>query len=909
MVTTENQDGPRSAARWRFGESELDEIALELRVAGALVEVEPKPKELLMLFLRHPGEVLTKDELVESLWAGRVVSESVLTKCVAKLRQALGDLEQTQIKTVHGYGYRFMVPVVRLASPAQPAPPPSGLKEGDQPPLRPNWHLVRRFAGARGENWLAEHAKTHEQRVFKLATDAEGLSQIKREITLQRLIRETLGQREDLVRVLDWNLEEAPYFLEVDYCSQGSLADYMNAQGVEAVSLAMRLELVAQTADALAACHSVGVLHKDLKPANVFIELDSAGKPKIRLGDFGSGRVFEPDRLHALDITRMGFTQSIAADSSTSGTWAYLAPEVVAGQPPTVQSDIYSLGVMLYQLVVGDLRRPLAPGWERDVDDELLREDIAAAADTEPARRLADAADVARRLRSLASRRVERAAQRAQADQAELLRSSLERARARRGWLLATTFVSIGAAAVIGALYLQTMNARDEARGHAAATAAVNEFLVNDMIGAANPVETSQKDRKVREVLDEAAKRVEERFRDQPLLEAQVRQSLGAAYVGNALNESGEVQLLRAVDLFDREGGTVEQRARARLELALGFQAVENTDEAAKVLDAALALDWPAASDSTTPLRLRVLKAWNERIAGRDEAALSALEALAPQAEQAFGADSLDNSDVITKLSRTRQAMSDYAGALSGFNRAIAILDKHLGPGHVRTVPLAYSAAFCLTQLERMDEAEKVALAAVETAQGAVGRDHPIALNALMTLAQIRATQGRLQDAITIDEEVLAGFEKAYGDPHNETLLAMNNLATRYSEASRRKESRALFARILDISRQMYPPGHPTILFATHNLAFDYMDTAEWSKAYELQAGMMQDMKQTWPEGHANRGSVFAAHALTLINLERRDEALAYIDDAIATFTQAFGAGHQLVKRAQARRELITRRD
>lgn len=202
----------RDLARWKFGELELDEASLELRRGDQVVSMERKPLELLMLLLRHPGEVLTKDEILDAIWEGRVLSESVLTKCVAKLRHSLGDESQTLVKTVHGYGYRLMAAVTRInLSAAAISPAVSGLAAGDSPPLRPNWTLLQRFAGSRGESWLVEHRRTREKRVFKFASGADGLRQLKREITIFRLLLDTHGPREDMLRLLDWNLDEPPF--------------------------------------------------------------------------------------------------------------------------------------------------------------------------------------------------------------------------------------------------------------------------------------------------------------------------------------------------------------------------------------------------------------------------------------------------------------------------------------------------------------------------------------------------------------------------------------------------------------------------------------------------------------------------------------------------------------------------
>jgi tetratricopeptide (TPR) repeat protein len=109
-------------------------------------------------------------------------------------------------------------------------------------------------------------------------------------------------------------------------------------------------------------------------------------------------------------VTATGFTESsLLSDlGSRTGTRLYTAPELLAGKPPTIQSDIYALGVLLYQVVVGDLHRPLAQGWESDVDNPSLRSDIAACVTGSLAFRLQSADELADRLRRLDQRERDR---------------------------------------------------------------------------------------------------------------------------------------------------------------------------------------------------------------------------------------------------------------------------------------------------------------------------------------------------------------------------------------------------------------------------------------------------------------------------------------------------------------------
>src|SRR5207302_8410032 len=138
---------------------------------------------------------------------------------------------------------------------------------------RPHWVISEKLGeGGFGEVWLAEHARTQSKRVFKFCFDAERLRGMKREVVFFRLLKGTLGERADIARVIDYQFERPPFFIELAYYAAGNLATWAARRGgIEKVALAERLRLMAESAEALAAAHSVGVLHKDVKPSNLLI--------------------------------------------------------------------------------------------------------------------------------------------------------------------------------------------------------------------------------------------------------------------------------------------------------------------------------------------------------------------------------------------------------------------------------------------------------------------------------------------------------------------------------------------------------------------------------------------------------------------------------------------------------------
>ncbi len=96
---------------WRFDRSVLDEGALDLQVNGQPVHLHRKPMLVLLHLLDRAGDLVTKDELAATCWPQRVISDTVLTTTINRLRAVLGDRDRLLIRTVHGFGYRFDCPV------------------------------------------------------------------------------------------------------------------------------------------------------------------------------------------------------------------------------------------------------------------------------------------------------------------------------------------------------------------------------------------------------------------------------------------------------------------------------------------------------------------------------------------------------------------------------------------------------------------------------------------------------------------------------------------------------------------------------------------------------------------------------------------------------------------------------
>jgi class 3 adenylate cyclase/serine/threonine protein kinase/DNA-binding winged helix-turn-helix (wHTH) protein len=883
--------------RWHFGNAVLDERTLELTVDGTLAELEKKSLDVLTFLLHHAGEVVTKDEILEAVWPGRVLTETVLTKCISRIREVLRDEDQSAIKTVHGFGYRLAVPV-KVEAVAAPSAPHFDFKEGDHPAGRPLWSLARRLGqGGHGEVWLVRHDKTREERVYKFALDPAHLASLKREITLSRILHDTQGARQCFVRVLDWNLEQIPYFIECEYSSGGSLVEWTESQGgLEKVPVEARLDLAAQIAEALAAAHSVGVLHKDLKPSNVLVERQDA--LKIRLADFGSGGVLDPQRLEELGITRMGFTKTVFdASGSTSGTPIYLAPEVIAGQPFTVQADIYALGVILYQLVVGDFRKTLAPGWEKRIEDELLREDIAAAAAGYPAERLSDAGQVAQHLKNLEQRRGQRTQQRQELERnqrSERMRNELRRLRAVAAVLLLLSTTAIAAG-------VMAYRARNEAQASAATATAVSQFLTHDVFP--NNVEQGARPANIslREILDRASGRIDQRLADQPAAAAEVHEALAESYWWLQRPEPARENYLKALTLNERVYGRAAWPAlRNLMQLAGIEEQLNNGQQALAYADEAL---------RHTELEHGRLSIDSLNIRAQRVSLLFNVGAVQRSREEARGlfedAARIENPpEWLGEAVRgiyTGMLISagDYEKAEGLIRAALADAIKRAGEEHISTMEPRLMLGAVLTQRGKYEEAESL-IAGVDRQFRQWGdADSPMLLPLLEWQAMLRLNQGRPEDSAKILEDMLTQADKAGRGQEQEVGFGGTLLAESYQRLGRLAQAETTMRRALDITKNFHCPVHVLRVYPHAVMADILREGHRDREARQVLDSLPASALHELGERHPHLADFRRVQGLLWLSERQADKGKAALREALDIYEYRFGPDHWRTKRAR----------
>jgi len=741
---------------------------------------------------------------------------------------------------------------------------------GGEVKRRPGWVLERMLgAGGFGEVWLARHTGTGERRVFKFCFSFRLLRNLKREFTLFRLLRQTLGQRPDIQRLHDVNFDEAPYFLELEYAPGGNLAEWLERQGRAGAPLSLQLELMAQSAEAVQAAHALGILHKDIKPQNILVD-DTGAAPRVRLTDFGLGELLDEKTLESHNITSVGLTA--LEEDNGGGTRAYMSPERLQGAPATVASDVYALGVMLFQLVVGDLQAPLTADSLERIDDKLLRGDIAACVATDPTKRLTTAGELATRLRTLEARR----------------------ARARLD-----SFVRI--ASIVGAMAVV--------------------ILVAAFIGAERDMREADEKKRLDETIalveDAAARRLIQVQANAAL--AQERLAAGHRLVVGLITEFSrlidrsvsrqnelaqwirrEVTAYATVDdVSSWPNDLVLSQAAQTLELARPFRQLGFLDDAMALTTASAAMAERIATkdrslaEQRDELRDRAEEFYVLLLAPSNPAEAHRLREERVARDRAAGRV---RPTELLNLVVARQRVGDLDGAESLFNETRAILDAD---AHLYASELASSErvlAGLLLQRGRWADASDAIQTVIDRsiAQGS-DPSSPTVLDWKANRAVTLQHSGRLKEAENLAREVVDAWTKLTGPDEAKTLNARVNLASILVDSERAVDAEQDLRAVLSVLGDRAALDSFHAYNAWGILAEALFVQGKYAEAlpYATQA---VDAQRDVREQARNRAIV----GVIQLKLGDRSAARASLTESLGTLERLYGAEHVYAVRARA---------
>ena len=776
------------------------------------------------------------------------------------------------------------------------APEPGGAMAGPYRLLRPVGE------GGMGVVWLAERVDgTFEQQVaVKVLKQGMDTQAILRRFLLERRILARLRHRH-IVRLIDGgsNADGRPFYV-MDYVEGQAITEYAAARELDVRS---RVALLATVADAVAYAHSQLVVHRDLKPSNVLV--DAGGEPRVL--DFGIAKLIEESGEHTMTGTGLRVLSP-----------AYAAPEQILGEPIGTATDVYALGLMLCELLVGQLpqsRRGRGAQLAQEVSEETVERAstlaarlttdrvaalygsdgdarrlahalsgdldliIATALQREPARRYGTAAGFAEDLRRwLGGRTIA-----ARPDSASYRFTRF--VRRHRVGVAATVLIALSLIGGLGAALWQAHVARaaaaaaliaeDKAQQQAAIATAVSDFLTRDVIQAVNPYR-NKIDIRLTDALIKAGARIDDRFKEQPRLAGVIRRELADALYLAGEAAPAEAQARQSLATLEGAFGAADADAlEARVILGTILHKQDNYPEARSVYEAGI-----AALGEGGPKRLRL--EFEVGLAGllqedrNEQAALDALAKLIPDVEATVGAYEPLHITAIDHAMRAHMGLEQHDDALALARQLRAGTEKKFGVGDVRTLEWIKREGIVLNEMERYDEALTIMRQACEGTQANLGDAHFGTADCNLRLGIIHFRMEHYPEALALFEPVAATRERVLGADAEGTWISWVWLARAYQFTGQLKRAQALFERIYATANRVDGEGDAKSLPFGQMLGMFLQQTGALADAEKLRRKLLEQSQKAMPEGHINTIKVAWDLGETLATQKRDAELIAF---------------------------------
>lgn len=656
-----------------------------------------------------------------------------------------------------------------------------------------SWELIRELdAGGMGVVFLGRRAdEAYEQTVAIKLIRASHLGfgtalceQLIARFENERALLARL-QHPNIARILDGGSTASgiPY-LVMEYVEGQSLIVWCDAQRLD---VRARIALFRKVCDGVQDAHRHLIVHRDLKPENILVGSD--GEP--RLLDFGIARALED-----AGAASAGGALTVL----TAMTPAYASPEQLRHEPLSTGSDVYSLGVVLYELLTG--RRPyelagLSPAQtERlvcETEPPGLRAILRSAplATVDHARRLAQIApDLERIVAKALHKDVARRYASAQELADELQRyldglpvrahpdsTAYRTAKFVRRHRIGTAAAAMALIVIVSAAGVAFWQAR-EARRAANDMQAINGFLL-EVLQTGDPFETGT-ELTLSQALDRAASSIDSRFADRPDLSADIRFGIGYGMVNRYRLDEAERQLLMALDESTQVRGANDTRSLRIVDGVASLRFEQGRLDQAETLYRDNIRRLEAAGLTGDPLYFNALGnlgnlfLWQERYADADPLLQRSLAAMPSPVPDAM---LTDRANLLNNLAQVAHGREDFPRADALYADAIAILERKFPDGSPDLSTAVYNRAN-LAQ-DRGNKAMALALyeQALAIRRKVFSGEHPRIVTALGSVAQLRADTGDAAGALKIAEEAAAMADRVYQAPSNRHAAAWALLA------------------------------------------------------------------------------------------------------------------------------------